>query len=112
MASVEECRNALERVADALAGPAGTSVRGEVLERTVSCRLTDLDVVFAGMLRGGALRDVSLAATDTAQIRLVMTSADLIELANGSLSLTRAWASGRVAIRASVFDLIKLRSLL
>jgi putative sterol carrier protein len=39
-----------------------------------------------------------------------MTSDDLLKLVDGELNMASAWASGRVKIDASVFDLLKLRS--
>jgi putative sterol carrier protein len=41
-----------------------------------------------------------------------MASDDLLALTAGELDFTRAWASGRVKMEASIRDMLKLRSLL
>ena len=46
-----------------------------------------------------------------AQIRLTMTSDDLLALVDGSLHLASAWATGRIKVEAGVRDLLKLRSI-
>ncbi|HEX5496369.1 MAG TPA: hypothetical protein VFX70_17525 [Mycobacteriales bacterium] len=112
MATVEECEQALRRLAAALRGPGGDQTRQQITDRTVSCHLTDLDVTFAGTLRDDGLHGISRTGDRAAQIRLAMTSDDLLALTDGSLTLLSAWTSGRVSIRAGVFDLLRLRRLL
>jgi hypothetical protein len=41
-----------------------------------------------------------------------MTGDDLLALVDGSLHFARAWASGRVSVRASLRDLLRLRKLM
>jgi hypothetical protein len=112
MATVEECEQALHRLAAALREPRGARVRGQLADRTVLCHLTDLDVTFTGTLRDGGLHHISRTSERSAQIRLAMSSDDLVALADGSLSLISAWTSRRVSIQAGVFDLIRLRRML
>ena len=80
-------------------------------DRTVSCTLRDLDIIFTAHLVDGNLHDIRQAKTPDAQLRLSVTSDDLVALTDGSLPFARAWTSGRLRIDASVFDLLKLRSL-
>jgi putative sterol carrier protein len=110
MASVEECEQALQRLAGRLQRADGAT-KGRIETRSVACRLTDLSVAFAGTLRDGGLHDIARAAeSPNAQITLTMTSDDLLALSDGSLSLSSAWAGGRVRIDAGILDLIRLRS--
>jgi hypothetical protein len=116
MATVEECERALGTLADRLAQADPEARRRNAFDRSLSCRLTDLDVVFAGQLRDGLLTDIRRIedpGTDGAagaQVKLTMSSDDLVKMVDRELNLAAAWASGRIKVDARVFDLIKLRS--
>jgi hypothetical protein len=112
LATVEECRAALRSLAGRLGGEATQARKTAALTRTVSAAITDLGVTFVGQLRDGRIEDVTTDSTANAQIRLRLTSEDLLALADGTLSFPAAWAAGRVKIDASIVDLMKLRSLL
>jgi putative sterol carrier protein len=109
MATVDECRQALERLAAQMSG--NGSHKAQLLDRTLSCHLTDLGVDFRGRLADGTLTDIEEAPDPEAKIKLVTTSDDLVALMAGELNFASAWASGRLKVDASVFDLLKLRSL-
>ena len=47
-----------------------------------------------------------------ADIRLTMTSDDLVALTDGRLHFGKAWASGRVKLEAGLRDLLRLRKIL
>jgi hypothetical protein len=115
MASLEECRAALDKLAASMSG-ADDRTKRAIVDRTVSCQITDLDVTFTGRLDGGRLVDIAGdrdgVARERAQIRLSMASDDLVALTNGEISFAQAWLSGRVKIDASFRDLLSLRSLL
>ena len=49
---------------------------------------------------------------DKADIRLTMSSDDLVDLTEGRLSFGPAWASGRVKLEAGLRDMLRLRTLL
>jgi hypothetical protein len=115
MATEQECRQALQTVMESLRKGDGPSLTG-LPDRTLSCTVTDLNVVFTGQLQAGQLGELSTitpeeAAASPAQIRLKASSDDLIALASKQLSLPAAWMSGRVSIKASLTDLMKLRNL-
>lgn len=111
MATIEECRAAVQRLADHLADNA--DARGKVnLDRRISVDITDLGTGFHGRLRGGHLVDITPGSDPNAKIKLTAHSDDLVDLVNGRLSFGHAWASGRVSVKASLLDLMKLRSLL
>lgn len=110
MASVEECdaafRTFAKRVSESEAG------KRSDLDRTLTCRLPDIDTTFAGHLHDGQITDIrQVDAADKSQVKLTMSSDDLVALMGGTLSFASAWASGRVKIDARVLDLMKLRSL-
>ncbi|MCW3819538.1 SCP2 sterol-binding domain-containing protein [Micromonospora sp. DR5-3] len=111
MASVDECRQALQELAARLNGHAGAQERID-LDRTLACRITDLDTAFHGRLEGGRLVDLVDGDDPQAKIALNTTSDDLVALVHGQLDLAKALAARRVSIKANPFDLMKLRKLL
>jgi hypothetical protein len=112
MPTVEECEAAMHRLADRMHGMDADTRRRTSLDRSLTCHLRDLGVTFGAQLRDNMLHDIRLVDTHDGQIRLTMTSQDLLDLVDGSMHFGKAWASGRVKIHASVFDLLKLRSML
>jgi putative sterol carrier protein len=111
MATVEECEQALRDLAAKLAAIDKQKRSQVVLDRSLSCTLRDLGVIFAGQLRDGELRDIRQVPHADAQIKLTVASDDLLKLTSGELSFGHAWASGRLRVDANVFDLLKLRSI-
>ncbi|MCL2553063.1 MAG: SCP2 sterol-binding domain-containing protein [Actinomycetia bacterium] len=115
MPTIEECRDALDRFSATLAGAEGDAKSAVALDRSLSCRITDLDVTFVGRLAGGRIQDVVTVPGDPeekAQIRLTMTGDDLLRMVGGELHFAKAWGSGRVKVQASLRDVLRLRSLL
>jgi len=112
MATVEQCRAALQDFAARLAANAAETGGKLDLDRTVACRITDLDAAFHGRLADGQIYDLADGDDPDAKLRLTSKSDDLLALLEGRLNVASAWASGRVKIDASVGDLMKLRKLL
>ncbi|MFB7108154.1 SCP2 sterol-binding domain-containing protein [Streptomyces sp. NPDC056291] len=115
MATIEECRSALERLSDNMATAEGDVREAAALDRSVSCHIKDLDVTFLGRLVGGRIevRDtVQGPPPKKAEIRLAMTGDDLLAMVGGELAFAKAWGSGRVKLQASLFDLMRLTKLL
>jgi hypothetical protein len=112
MATVEECRAALQSLAAKLTANAEATRNRIDLNRPLACRITDLPATFHGRLADGQIVDLSDGDDPGAKIRLTTTSDDLIAIADGQLNVASAWASGRLKIDANVFDLITLRKLL
>jgi Alkyl sulfatase C-terminal len=112
VATIDECITALNGVL----GPIASSKAAEGLDRSVSCRLTDLDQVLLGRLSTGAVRDMHAVpdgpSVPKADIRLTMTSDDLMALTRGDLSFAKAWSSGRLKLDAGIRDILRLRSLI
>ncbi len=111
MASVAECEQAFKTLAERLVGADEKTRKRTDFDRTLSCTLPDLGVIFAGRLHDGLLTDIAQVEDPSAQVRLKMSSDDLVKMVAGELHLASAWGSGRIKIDAKVFDLIKLRSI-
>lgn len=112
MASVDECRQALQDLAARLDRDADTVRERVDLDRTLACRITDLDTAFHGRLTDGRLVGLSDGDDPKAKIAISTSSDDLIALLRGELDITKAIAARRVSIKANPFDLMKLRKLL
>lgn len=112
MASKEQCEAALRDLAARLNGVDPSTRRKHALDRSITCRLPDLSTSFSGRLREGALHDIVERELPNAQIKLTMTSDDLLAVTRGHLAFPAAWATGRLKIEASLLDLLRLRSLL
>lgn len=112
MATIDQCLTALRGIlGDLAANPAAAG-----LDRSVSCRLTDLDQVVVGRLSAGSFHDLQVLPdgpdVPRADIRLTMASDDLVALTGGELSFGSAWATGRVKLEAGLRDILRLRKLL
>jgi predicted lipid carrier protein YhbT len=112
MATVEECRVALEQLGERMAANAADNSTKLDFDRTLSCRITDLGVGFHGRLVNGQIVDVADGEDPKAKLKLTAGSDDLMALVRGQLNIASAWAGGRLKIDASLFDLMKLRKLL
>jgi putative sterol carrier protein len=112
MATVEECRAALERLGEKMAANAAQTQSKLDFDRTLSCKITDLAVGFHGRLDGGRIVDIADGEDPKAKLKLSAASDDLVALVDGRLNLASAWASGRIKIDASLMDLMKLRKIL
>src|SRR5215475_8808249 len=100
MATVEECREALGHLADRMAANAAQNHSKLAFDRTLTCRIPDLDVAFHARLTGGRIVDVTDGPDPTAKLKLTASSDDLIALVRGELNVASAWASGRIKIDA------------
>ena len=110
MATLEECEAALDHVVGLLHG-ADDSVRQHADDRTVSCFVPDLDTVFSARLHEGSIIDLTTDERPKAQIRITVSSDDLVALVNGDLAFPQAFAHGRIRIDAGLRDLFRLRTL-
>ncbi|MEV6161056.1 SCP2 sterol-binding domain-containing protein [Streptomyces sp. NPDC052052] len=115
MATMTECRSALDTLSDNLAGADGDVRSAAALDRSLSCHIKDLDVTFTGRLSHGrihVLDTIDGPPREKAEIRLSMTGDDLVAMVKGELNFARAWGAGRVRLEAGFRDLLRLRSLL
>ncbi len=112
MATVQDCREALEKLDEQMAVNA-SEVRKKInLDRRMTCKIKDLGVTFRGRLAEGRLLDLTNGEDPDAKIRLTIASDDLIALIDGRLNFAQAWAKGQLSVKASFSDLLKLRNLL
>jgi len=113
MASVKECREAVDGLVDALAAVDPVLRAKHVPTRSVACHLADLDVTFAGRLDEHGVHDVIEVDGEPhpTDVRLTMTSDALVALAERRDDFLHAWLRGRVHVSASMRDLLRLRSL-
>jgi predicted lipid carrier protein YhbT len=113
MATLDQARAALERIASRLTDVDPDELAKHVVERTISCHVPDLNLIFITRVHTGGLDEFHLAENaNGAQVRLTVKSDDLVALADDELSVTKAWASGRLKIEASLGDLLRLRKIL
>jgi len=112
MASVEQCEAALAVLAARLDEYPHEERRDGIPDRTVELTLLDLDVTFHGRLHDGQLIDIERGRGPKANIRLTMSSDDLLELTDKRLAFSHAWATGRLRLNASFRDLLRLRKLM
>ncbi|MDQ0937827.1 SCP2 sterol-binding domain-containing protein [Streptomyces turgidiscabies] len=115
MATIEECRSALDRLSDNMTGANGDVREAAALDRSLSCRIADLDVTFVGRLQGGRIEvqdTLQGPPREKAEIRLTMSGDDLLAMVAGELNFAKAWGSGRVKLEAGLRDLYRLRKLL
>lgn len=112
MATVDECRAALQKLAEHLAANAAEARDKLDFDRSLAFRITDLDTAFHGRLKDGQIGDLTEGDDPRAKIKLTSSSDDLVALVNGRLNVMSAWTSGRIKIDAGMLDLLKLRKLL
>ncbi|MGK4580424.1 sterol-binding protein [Kitasatospora sp. HPMI-4] len=115
MATIEQCREALEQFSRNLGSANGDARKAAALDRSLTCWITDLDLTFSGHLRDGRITDVVEVPGPPpakAAIRLTMTGDDLVAMVDGQLNFASAWAGGRVRLEAGIRDLLRLRTLL
>jgi len=112
MATVDECRAALEKLSERLGSNAAAAREKLDFDRTLACRITDLGVAFHGRLQDGQITGLTDGDDPRAKIKLTSASDDLVALVNGQINIMSAWTSGRIKIDAGMMDLLKLRKLL
>jgi predicted lipid carrier protein YhbT len=113
MADVEQCRVALDDLIAALASVDPILRAKHVPERTIACRVDDLDITFVGRLDEHGVHDLAEHddEVEAADVRLSMSSDELVALAERRDDFLHAWLRGRVQVSASMRDLLRLRSL-
>jgi len=113
MATVRQCRKAVDALASALADVDPDLRARHIPTRIVSCRITDLDVTLLARLDEHGLHQIAADGNDNPpDVRLSMTSDELVALADGRDDFVHAWLRGRVQVSASMRDLLRLRSML
>jgi alkyl sulfatase BDS1-like metallo-beta-lactamase superfamily hydrolase len=112
MATIEECRAALEELAARAERNKDRVRKAASQTRSLSCTVPDLGVTFNGTLRDGGLYDITSEPTEgKAQIRLTVKSDNLIELIGGRLPITSAVTHGKLKVSATPLDLLRLKGI-
>ena len=112
LASEAECEAALRTLADMLA-KVDPEVRARyVLDRTVSCKVSDLGVIWSARLGEDGLVGLTTDDGSKAQIRLSVGSDDLVALVEGRQAFPSAFATGKLRVQASPMDMLRLTALL
>jgi predicted lipid carrier protein YhbT len=113
MASVDACRTALDELSEMLAAVDPELRARHVPDRTVHCRVSDLDLSFVGRIGADGVRDLVESDDEDPQadVRVTMTSDQLVALANRDEDFLHGWLRGRIQVSASMRDLLRLRSL-
>jgi hypothetical protein len=113
MASADECRAALQKLAERLSEVSPDQREQYFGNRTMSVAVPDLGITYVTRLGAGEDPVREAAPGDPpADIRLTAASNEVLALAEQPMNIARAWMSGRVKIEASVKDLFRLRRLL
>jgi len=113
MASAEECRTALQKLAGRLSELSPADRDQYFGNRRLSVTIPDLNVTYVTLLGTGDDPVRELAPGEApADIRMTAKSDEVIALAEQPMNIARAWMSGRVKIEASMKDLFRLRRLL
>jgi hypothetical protein len=111
VASEAECEAALRSLVTGLAALDPDVRRRYVVDRTISCRVSDLDITWHAHLTDDGLVDITREGA-RAQVRLTVSSDDLLSLVEGRLAVPTAVATGRIRVQASPFDLLRLSAFL
>lgn len=112
MATIDEVDAVLGDLLQQLGG-LDTSTRSLLpSRRTIEARCPDIDLVRHAEWHNGTLTVGVPAPERRADIRVSVTSDDLLAMHHGELTFARAYAQGRVRLDASVTDLLRLRALL
>jgi hypothetical protein len=114
MATVEECRTALENLAGRLSKMDEATRANNLVDRSLSCTVTDLGITFITMLGEDGAGPVTEAGPQDgrANVRFSARSDDLLFIAEDPKRFARAWLTGKVKVEATLPDLLRLRKLL
>ncbi|HEX5190290.1 MAG TPA: hypothetical protein VFW16_12145 [Streptosporangiaceae bacterium] len=88
--------------------------QAKLIDRTLSCRVSDLGVTYLTRLGPHGADSVKEAepGSPMAQIRFTAKSDDVVAISKDPGSFARAWLSGKLKVEGSFLDLLHLRRLL
>jgi predicted lipid carrier protein YhbT len=112
VATEADCDKALRSLVDLLSRVPPDVRSRYVLDRTVSCRVTDLGVTWTGRLCDEGIVGLRTSDDGKAQVRLSVGSDDLLALVEGRQSVATAFATGKVRVQASPLDMLRLTNLI
>jgi SCP-2 sterol transfer family len=114
MATAEECRTALQSLTARIASMDAKDRAAHLVDRTLSCRVPDLNVTFTTRLRPDGADPVVQApdGAPPAQVRFTANSDVVVAVAADPATFVRAWLTGKLKVQGSPLDLLHLRRLL
>jgi predicted lipid carrier protein YhbT len=114
MATAEECRAALESLTSRIADMDAKDRAAHLIDRTLSCRVPDLNLTFLTRLSSNGAEPIRVAenGSPAAQVRFTADSDVVVAIAKDPGSFMRAWLTGKLKVQGSVFDLLHLRRLM
>jgi len=114
IATAQQCREALDSLLGEIAELDPKQRAEALVNRTLSCEITDLGLRFWTRV-GPDGADPAREATDrdpVAQVRFITDSDTIVFIAEDPQRFGRAWVSGKIKVRASVMDVLRLRKFL
>lgn len=112
MATIDECRTALEQFAENLSSNPKSVRKLQGFQRSLAADITDLSVSFNGKFDQGKLTGITDGDNSDAEIRMIVSSDNLLKLVAGELDFMKAFTGGQVKLKANMMDLMKLRGVL
>ena len=114
MRTAEECRKALESLTARIAELDPGDRTAHFPERTMSCRVPDLGLLFITRVGPNGAEPVTEAPAGErpAQVRFTASSDDLVYISEDPARFARAWLTGKLKVEASLLDLLRLRKFL
>ena len=104
MASLDDCRAALDELNQRLSAVDKQHRESKIPDRTLSLHLLDHDVMFRGTLHKGELINITEGEPEgpKSDIRLTMSSDDLVAMTNRELSFAQFLRENDLALRADL----------
>ncbi|TQN31300.1 SCP-2 sterol transfer family protein [Haloactinospora alba] len=116
MTSIEECEAAIRNLSSRVAELDEHSRRKHLVERSISVAVPDLEVVFDMRLTSQGISEATTrdaeVSSPPAQVRITVSSTDLVALSEERLDPRKAVLTGRVRLDASFTDLMRMRKLI
>lgn len=112
MASVEDVEVVLQELLERLEDVDDTTRALLPSKRTIEARCPDLDLTRFALWERGRIKPLGELPTTRPDIRISVRSDDLLAMASGDLTFSRAYTSSRIRLDASMSDLLRLRALL
>ena len=116
MSSIDACLRGIARANQRILAQPLDRRRAHIRERTVRVVVPDLATAFDMRLTVDGLTDVTPTPLDTPagspQVRVTVSSDDLVDLAEDRLDPAKALLSRRLRVDASLSDLLRMRRLL
>jgi hypothetical protein len=112
VATTEEVEEALLELLGRLDGVDDSSLALMPSHRLIEARCPDLDLVRYAEWQRGRLEVLEERPDRRPDIRVSVRSDDLLAMTNGDLPFSRAFASNRIRLDASMTDLLRLRAVL